>query len=183
MFICYRTSYEGGCKFYPDEPEYKGVKHYLNLTNGIEFLEDSENINFNFVRIQSCACERHLWDKIILDLDYHFLLDIALGYKVIVYDTSAKKEESRAMFQGLKFIEYVLNRVWFNKKIDIEVKGMNCKKYFEEGYRELSNISLKKIKYLRKFLDTDKICLLSVCKNTKHDGDYKYYKQVLLENY
>lgn len=179
MFICYKYD---GCKFYKDE-NYKGIKSYLNLTNGIEFLEDSSNIDFKFIRIQSTACEQHMWDKIILDLDYNFLLDLALGYKVIVYDTSSKKKESRAMYQGLKFVEYILNRIWFDKSIDIEVKNINVKKYFEKEYQNLSEAAIKKVKYIKKFLDTDKVYLTSVCKSTLHDGDYDYYKSVLTSNY
>ena len=54
------------------------VNYYLNLTNGIEFLDRPDfNIKeYKFVRIQSTACEKHLWDKILMDLDYNFLLDI-----------------------------------------------------------------------------------------------------------
>lgn len=52
------------------------VNYYLNLTNGIEFLDRPDfNIKeYKFVRIQSTACEKHLWDKILMDLDYNFLL-------------------------------------------------------------------------------------------------------------
>lgn len=185
MFICYNKGtpegYEKGCQYIPDNKE---TKYYLNLTNGIEFLDNmSNNIDYKFIRIQSCSCERHMWDKIIADLDYNFLIDLALGYKVIVFDTSAKKKESRAMYQGLKFVEYVLNRVWFNKKEDIYVKDVNCKSYFEEAYRTISDNTIKKVKYLRKFLNTNQIELKSACITTKHDGDYKYYRKVLIENY
>lgn len=161
----------------------KKQKVYLNLTNGIEFLEKFNIEECNFIRIQSCACERHLWDKIIRELDYGFLLDVALGYEVVVYDTSAKKKESRAMYQGLKFVEYVLNRIWFNKRIDIEVKGMKCKDYFEEAYRTLQDSTINKIKYLRKFLNEDNcIYLKSICNSTIHDSDYEYYRKILLKS-
>ena len=99
------------------------TKTYLNLTNGIEFLDkfNARVEDIKFVRIQSCACERHLWDKLINDLDYNFLLDLALGYEVVVWDTSARKRESRAMYQGLKLIEYVLNKIWFDKEIEKKI--------------------------------------------------------------
>lgn len=156
---------------------------YLNLTNGIEFLEDNNlNNNYKFVRIQSSACERHLWDKIIRELDYNFLIDIALGYEVVVYDTSQRKNESRAMYQGLKFIEYVLNRVWLHKKIDIKVKEINVKDYFEEAYLSIPDSTIIRLKYVKKFLNTDTIRLKSICKNTIHDGDYDYYRNVLIKN-
>ena len=50
-------------------------RYYLNLTNGIEFLDNPDfNEDYRFVRIQSTVCERHLWDKLLSDLDYNFLL-------------------------------------------------------------------------------------------------------------
>ena len=43
------------------------VKVYLNLTNGIEFL-DNELMQarvYDFIRIQSTACEQKRWDFVI----------------------------------------------------------------------------------------------------------------------
>ena len=55
------------------------IKYYLNLTNGIEFLDNPDfNEDYRFVRIQSTTCERHLWNKLLSDLDYNFLLDLLL---------------------------------------------------------------------------------------------------------
>lgn len=160
------------------------TKTYLNLTNGIEFLDkfNARVEDIKFVRIQSCACERHLWDKLINELDYNFLLDLALGYEVVVWDTSARKRESRAMYQGLKLIEYVLNRIWFDREVEIKVKDMNCKSYFEEAYKSISDKTKNKIRYVKKFLNTDEIKLKSICFRTNHDGDYEYYKKILMEN-
>lgn len=182
MIVCYnKGTYEGsklGCQVVND------AKFYLNLTNGIEFLENcNENINFKFVRIQSTMCEQHLWDRILNDLDYNFLLDLALGYEVIVFDTTAKKKVSRALYQGLKFVEYALNRIWFDKKIDAYVKNVKCNSYFDTEFNKISDNTIKKIKYLKKFLNTKEIYLKSVCINTIHDGDYEYYKNILIKNY
>lgn len=48
---------------------------YLNLTNGLEYLDEIQN--YKLVRIQSSLCERKCWDKLIQDLDYNFLFDLA----------------------------------------------------------------------------------------------------------
>lgn len=177
-FICVKK----GCNYCTDYQNKEKI--YLNLTNGIEFLEklDLSISQVKFVRIQSCACERHLWDKLINELDYNFLLDLALGYNVKVLDTSAKKKESRAMYQGLEFVKYVLNRVWFDKIVEAKCRKMDCSEYFDEAYKTISDNTIKKVKYLRKFLNTDKISLNSYCISTEHDGDYKYYRKVLLES-
>ncbi len=160
------------------------VKFYLNLTNGIEFLSDPDfKEDYNFIRIQSCSCERHLWDKILLDLDYNFLLDIALGYTVVICDASPHKKFSRALYQGVEFIQYTLNRVWLNKITVPYVKEMNCSKYFNNEFNILSKATIKKIKYLRKFLNTDKINIIYIGTKTEHDGNYDYFKELLVNKY
>lgn len=73
---------------------------FLNLTNGLEFLNDSQRIG-GFVRIQSTACEQKRWWPIILDLDYTFLIHVGLGHAVCVCDASAKKQVPRALYQGI----------------------------------------------------------------------------------
>jgi hypothetical protein len=160
------------------------IKIYLNLTNGIEFLSDTDfKEDYNFVRIQSCACERHLWNKILSDLDYNFLMDIALGYTVIVCDASPHKMFSRALYQGVEFIKYALNRIWLDKMTIPYVKGIRCDKYFNEEFNKLDKSTLKKIKYLRKFLNTDKIDIICISTTTTHDGDYNYFKKLLVDKY
>lgn len=48
------------------------------------------------------------------------------------------------MYQGLKFVEYVLNRVWFNKIIKVECRGKDCNKYFAEAYKTVPDNIMKK---------------------------------------
>lgn len=160
------------------------IKVYLNLTNGIEFLDfpDFNIKDYRFVRIQSCACERHLWNKILSDLDYNFLIDLAIGNKVIVCDTSTSKLLSRALYQGVEFIQFALNKIWLNKDTTPYVRNMNCKDYFEKEFLKLEKSTLKKIKYLRKFLNTDNVEIICVGRQTEHDGDYEYYRKILLDN-
>ena len=158
-------------------------RYYLNLTNGIEFLDNPDfNEDYRFVRIQSTVCERHLWDKLLSDLDYNFLLDLALGNEVIICDTSAHKTISRALYQGVEFIKFALYKSWFNKNITPYVKGKQCSNYFQDQYKTLDNKTLNKLKYLRKFLNTDEIHITCMSFNTKHDGDYNYYRNVLIKN-
>lgn len=158
----------------------KDIVKYLNLTNGLVFYDNRHS--YKFVRIQSSLCESKAWDKLIRDLDYNFLLDLAQGKIVYVYDASSKKKMTRALYQGLAFIEYTLNRRWFNRKakeVKAMVKGNNVSEYFEREYKSLSKDTKKKLDYVKKFLNTNKINLLPICSQTKHDGDYKYYKKIL----
>lgn len=160
------------------------TKYYLNLTNGIEFLDIPEfkNKDFNFVRIQSTSCEQHNWNKLLMELDYSFLLDLALGNHVVICDTSAHKKISRALYQGVEFIRFVLSKYWLGIELKSVVKGQNCYNYFKEEYKKINEKTFKKLKYLKKFLNTDSINITTIGKNTTHDSDYKYYKEILIKH-
>ena len=167
---------------------------YLNLTNGIEYLKDWDKYNTNyannpfavnplnevkFIRIQSTQCEQKNWDLVLQDLDYDFLLRLAMGYHIKVVDYSQKKEASRAMYQGLTFIRYCLERRWYGRKIIPIVNNYDCSKYFDEVYRKLDKRTFKKLDYFKKFLMGLNVNLTSSCYTTQHDGDYDFYKDVL----
>lgn len=155
----------------------KKEQKYLNLTNGLEYLNQIKD--FKVIRIQSSLCEAKCWDKLIHELDYNFLLDLSQGDIVQVYDTSSKKQESRAIYQGIEFIKYVLNKRWFDKEERSIVKGNDVTQYFKQEYNKLSQSTKKKLDYIKKFLNTDKINIETYCKNTLHDGQYDYFKHIL----
>ena len=150
---------------------------FINLTNGIESICDSSL----FIRIQSTKCEQKLWSDIILELDSTFLIHAALGNSIVVYDASGKKDISRAMWQGLQFIGFALNKCWFNKTETVYHKHHNLTKYFDEQYNLLSKPAKTKLKYFRKFLNTENVRILSITSKTEHDGDYEYFNNKLKE--
>lgn len=152
---------------------------YLNLTNGIESIGDFPDARF--IRLQTVSCEQKKWDFLLQDLDYDFLLNLALGNIVFVIDYSQKHEFSRALWQGIPFIEYVLNRFWLGVEKETYVKSFNCTEYFNECYNNLSKRTFKKLEYFKKFLNTDSILIYYIGYQTTHDGDYKYYKERLLD--
>lgn len=156
---------------------------YLNLTNGLEALQGMKLRDVKFVRIQSTKCEQKDWSFIIEDLDYQFLFDLALGRKVVVIDFSVKKEKTRAIYQGLPWIIYVLNRRWFDREITSFVKQNNVTKYFRSIYHILPERTKKKLDYVKKFLSTDKIYLYGACEKTKLDSKYEVYKDILYNKY
>lgn len=153
------------------------IVHYVNLTNGIEAIPELKE--FRFIRIQSTACEQKRWDFILQDLDYDFLMNLAIGNTCIVYDFSNKRDVSRAIFQGLEWVRYALNRRWLNRMIKPIVRGHNVSRYFDEVYRQLEDRTKKKLDYFKKFLLTDEIRLQAVCRRTSHDGNYEYYREIL----
>jgi len=151
--------------------------YFLNLTNGIEALDIFPE--HSFIRIQSTACEQKRWGFLLNELDYNFLLNLALGNRCIVVDYSARKEIPRSIYQGVEWIKYALNVLWFNKEIIPLVKGNDCTIYFRQALKTLNNQTKKKIKYFRKFLHTQEIFLESFSGRTSKDGDYNYYRDLL----
>jgi len=154
------------------------MKCYVNLTNGIECIQKLGLRDYRFIRIQSTACEQKRWDFIIQDLDYDFLMSLALGENVVVFDTS-KREVSRAVWQGLKWIEYVLSRRWLERESTAIVRNHNVTGYFRSMYKELENRTFKKIDYFKKFLNIESVDIGYVCMCTDKDGNYSYFKEVL----
>lgn len=169
------------------------IKHYINLTNGIEAITQYNLKDYSFIRIQSTACEQHLWNKIILDLDNDFLMNVALGNECIIYDYGANKPVPRAIYQGVEFIKFALikawfcitpNRVYISKGIKTRNGSMDVSKYFDSAYNLLSKEALKKIKYFRTFInpvlyETQSLNIGCVTSSTIHDGNKTYYTYLL----
>lgn len=159
--------------------------NYVNLTNGIEAIPKLKG-NFRFIRIQSTFCEQHLWNRLLQDLDNDFLFNLALGNSVTIYDYGAGKPNSRALYQGVEFIRYVLTRRWLGSEIRPNVDrtgnkdpGKDCRAYFSECYARLSRRTKKKLDYFKPFLLTDRIAIKTVCSATYHDGDREFYRNIL----
>lgn len=162
--------------------------NYLNLTNGIEAIPMLKfwKEDYRFIRIQSTVCEQKLWDRLIQDLDYDFLMNLALGHKCVVYDFGARKPIPRAVYQGLEFVKYVLNRRWLDKEYITNVnrsknkeRRNNCNDYFTKCYGQLEDRTKKKLDYFLPYINTDTIDLECITDCTKHDGDKGYYREVL----
>lgn len=169
---------------------------YINLSSGITRIEEIQNDSryqkgfldglspVGLVRIQSTWCEQKRWDKILQDLDYGFLLDLALGHDVVVYDASAQKDVSRALYQGLEWIRYVLTRRWLGKIEPTFVKRNDVTQYFGEQYLDKvsQNRELKrKLDYPLRLAANkpEKILLEGDCKRTDLDGKYSELSVIL----
>lgn len=154
--------------------------NFINLTNGIEAIPKLNS--FHFIRIQSTACEQKRWDFILQDLDNDFLMNLAIGNECFVYDFG-QKGVPRALWQGLKFIEYAVTRCWFGVEIKAKVRGgTDSTVYFREQYELLSERTLKKLEYFKKFLLKDSVCIIVCGEKTTNDSRYDLYKEVLMEN-
>ena len=160
------------------------VRYYINLTNGLEFLEKTEQCNCAFIRIQSTACEQKRWGEILMDLDYTFLMDLALGNECFVIDYSQKKDMPRSLYQGLEWIKYALGRVWFDRHYKPCVKGHNCIAYFDTEFEKIKKgKAIMKLKYFKKFIKCTELKLHTITGRTKRDGDYEYYSKILEDSH
>ena len=153
---------------------------FINLTNGLELYNESfTDVKYNYVRIASTDLEQHNFNRVIADLDYNFLFALATGQKVLIIDYSSKKLISRALFQGIPFLLYCLNKEWFDKTEKTFVRNMNVTKYFDEEYKKLTDESLRKIRYFKKLVTTTKLDVYCYCGKSTIDGKYNEFKKIL----
>ena len=160
--------------------------NYINLTNGIETLSILP-YGFRFIRIQSTICEQKLWDRLIQELDYDFLLNVAIGNECVIYDYGARKPIPRAVYQGVELLRYVLYKRWLNKEYITDCNSSkgehirkDCNSYFESCYRNLEDRTKKKLDYFKPYV-VGKICIETVTDATVHDGDKEFYRDILLK--
>lgn len=113
-------------------------------------------------------------------------MNLALGHKCIVYDFGARKPIPRAVYQGLEFVKYVLNRRWLDKEYITNVnhsknkeRRNNCNDYFIKCYEQLEDRTKKKLDYFLPYINTEVIDLECVTDCTEHDGDKEFYREVL----
>lgn len=163
--------------------------NYINLTNGIESISMLRfwNEDYRFIRIQSTICEQKNWDRLIQDLDYDFLMNVAVGNQCVIYDYGARKPIPRAMYQGVEFIKYVLHKRWLNEEYLSDCNRSNgehirrdCNSYFESCYRNLDNKTKRKLDYFKPYV-SGVIDIKAVTDATMHDGDKEFYRSVLLK--
>lgn len=163
------------------------VKHYINLTNGIEAIPEYNLSHYSFIRIQSTACEQHLWDRLLQELDYDFFMNVALGIECVIYDYGTRKPVSRAVYQGVEFIKFVLNKFWYGVTDEVFITRsrnsahkVNVTDYFNKAYYSLSEQTRTKLKYFQPFLG-GKVNIRCITSSTTHDNDKEFYAQILQE--
>lgn len=167
---------------------FKSMKvYYINLTNGIEAIPIIPTDQYRFIRIQSTLCEQKNWNRIIQDLDYDFLMNVALGNEVVIYDFGAGKPIPKAIYQGVEFIKYVLYKRWLNKEYMTSVNRTrsepirrDCNSYFESCYKNLDRRSKTKLDYFKPYV-VGVIRVETVTGVTRHDNDKGFYREILMD--
>jgi len=176
------------------------VKHFVNLTNGIEIVP--ELANFSFLRIRSTTIEKKNWFKLLYDVDHNLLMWLALGYTCYVYDYGTRRPVSKTINFGLPLIKYCLERFWLGKtkeqigdvpagkamtdrarQIDKIYESVFTYQKHMDSMSDIEKLAMitEKYAYYRKFLATDTINLIGVSEATAHDGNWEFYSQILKE--
>lgn len=146
---------------------------YLNLTNGLEKYNKREE--FRFIRIQSTHIEGKQWDRILQQLDSDFLFNLAVGEECVIVDGN-RKANPKTIKIGVPMLRYILTRNWLIKKIRINGFDSN---YLDYIYRSLSPNTRSKLKYFRKFVNTDNLRLVGYGFWTNKDGKYDYFSKLV----
>ncbi len=159
------------------------TKHFINLTNGIEALEKYQipADEVNFIRIQSCYVESHLYNDILLEIDHNFLMFVALGYECNVYDFSARTDDPKAMYMGMAWIKYVLERRWLGLRPKLIVKGKDITNYADELYCKIPHRTRNRLDYFKKYLNTTELHINIITSATTNDSNNEYYSSTLWE--
>lgn len=170
-------------------------KCFVNLTNGIEYVESliNEGLDINFVRIQSTTIERKDWNKLIYDLDHNLLMYLALGYTCYFYDKGTNRVMSKTCSQGVHIVNYVLRRRWLGE-IPIAIRKSKDGKrtyheneYYDHIYKTLFVYNQdgekarlkKKVDYYKKFITTRVGTIMPISSSTANDGNYHYYANLV----
>ncbi|KAF5835715.1 hypothetical protein DUNSADRAFT_6994 [Dunaliella salina] len=171
-------------------PPLDNCKHFVNLTNGLEALPllHELGLHYNYVRIQSTACEQQKWESLIVDLDTNMLMSLALGQCCLVWDYGSRHHKTgnpRALWLGLEFIRYALTKLWFGKEAAARCgalpRGYNAALQFDEYLRYFSKPTLRRMRYFSKWVHphTTELRLHGVYSLTTHDDDSEFYHSVL----
>jgi hypothetical protein len=107
-------------------PSDQRVLHYTNLTRGLLCPIEHDR----FVRIQSTWGEQKRWGDTLFTLGPDFLMNLALGHKIVLHDKSEKKRRTRAQYQCISWIKYACSVSWFNIEPESYVNGHNATGYW-----------------------------------------------------
>ena len=128
--------------------------HFINLSNGMACFDKVREPHF--VRLQSTACEQHRWRAILRELGADLYMALALGDDIIFHDKSERKPYTRAWYQGMVWIKFVLDRRWWGRYSDAYVKGTKCTEYFAYQYKRLNDGDKHIVDYFRRHVVCDK---------------------------
>jgi hypothetical protein len=179
----------------------KRIESFINLTNGLEIVNEELPISMNefqFVRLQSTHLEGNWYDLFLQELDHNLLMYLAMGYRCYIYDYGSRRKDSqmgqaRALWQGVLWVRFVLNRVWLKKMTDEEplfyLDGETKRARSTDLLPDFKNRIVtcfsenkplrRRIKYFEKYVNPENIPngirLYGVYKYTTNDGNGPFF--------
>lgn len=141
--------------------------HFINLTDGIEWIPLLGDNSYQFIRIESTSIEKNDWKGLLLNLDHNLLMNLALGNQCTVYDCGTRRPISKTISKGIPYIKSFLEDIWINNV----------------HFRADDNIKQRvkrKFAYYSRFLNTNEIRILGRSMQTSNDGNKKFYREMLL---
>lgn len=103
----------------------------------------------------------------------------AMGWNCLVYDFGSQNELSKAIYIGLEWIKFVLNKRWLNADYPIIIKNKNVTEYYEGEYRKLSKSCRWRLDYFRRFLLTNELLISGITSKTQNDNNYDYFRGII----
>ncbi len=154
--------------------------------------------DMQFVRMQSTHLEANRYDSFLEELDHNLLMHLAMGYRCYIYDYGSRKMDSmigqaRALWQGILWTRFALNRMWLNRLtdedpvyyLDPEQKSSRNTDFYPDFRRQIvpclsqNKVLRRRVKYYAKFVNADAmphgIRLFGVFKYTTKDGNESFY--------
>ena len=155
---------------------------YVNLTNGIEAIDERglRPHEVRYLRIQSSWCEQKLWADVLAAVSDDFLMNVALGHTCLVHDYSQNSLSSRALWQGMQWIEYVLTKYWYGAEYEPKGRCESAAGYFKQQFHSLPDRTLTRLRYFRAFVVGKRPRIITVGGRTTRDGS-PWYAHRLME--
>lgn len=164
------------------------IRKFVNLTNGIEAIPSLDH-SWEICRIQSTTIEKENWPLLFADLDHNLLFRLAIGEECIIYDFGAGRKNTKVVYIGIPLIAALLERAWFDRvpylwdqKYNVEKQYKSaCKRVLERADNKIAQHAKRKLGYYKRYLSVKdrSIKLFGVSKETSHDGDIDYYRNIV----
>ena len=177
---------------------------FLNMSDGLEAIDDLRSAgvdtgHIRFSMIQSTHFEQKNLDPAINRLGADLLMNLALGRTCVIVDYGVGKTYSRAVYQGVPFIKYAVERAWFDKIPETvtivprspKSQTQNVAELFSYWYHGLNRRTKSFLKRFRIYATQPEIFaknageakIVGISVATEHDGHPDYYADLAFDKF
>lgn len=167
---------------------------YVNESNGLQALPLLHELGVSpcFCYIRSTHFERKQPNDAIRDIPDDMLASASMGYRILVVDYGARKDKSRAVWQGVPYLKYVLERAWLGKspervwlypRSNTNPTKQDATCVFKQWYGDIEDGVLQRLMKYRGMAKAS-LCFDTGCRiegisaPTSHDNDKAYYAEL-----